>query len=319
MEQLKLRLNSYENIMEKIIKGEAIPLHVEFYSSFPFNFNFDRHEARLVKSSWNQGKEKFDFLHFYLTSSIKTESPVGFQWRVKVRTLKGNLLIGICSSLSTNSVDFVINRFGEIKKKESNENKYKLIRKVQSAVGRATSASAKATTSPSSTWPSGNSSKSKTKPKNWKPASRPSKSQKLEKISTASIASTPPMTPYNSFDHYPISLLVPLMPTLHASVKQRGRLVRTPRLPLLVVGLLAPAAGTQHSSHGQVLGGLVLLHHFQFLLLGVLDDCLLLTHEGVVVPAELADESVPSGGTLDQQQFEAEGTKFHGLIKERQQ
>jgi len=59
-------------------------------------------------------------LHFYLTSSIKTESPVGFQWKININILKGNLLIGICSSLSTNSVDFVINRFGEIKKKESN-------------------------------------------------------------------------------------------------------------------------------------------------------------------------------------------------------
>lgn len=46
-----------------------------------------------------------------------------------MKVLKGNLLIGICSSLFVNSVDFVINRFGEIKKKESSENKYKLIRK----------------------------------------------------------------------------------------------------------------------------------------------------------------------------------------------
>lgn len=38
-------------------------------------------------------------------------------------------MIGICSSLLISSVDFVINRFGEIKKKESAENKYKLIRK----------------------------------------------------------------------------------------------------------------------------------------------------------------------------------------------
>jgi len=38
-------------------------------------------------------------------------------WKINMKTLKGNLLIGICSSLSTNSVDFVINRFGEIKKK----------------------------------------------------------------------------------------------------------------------------------------------------------------------------------------------------------
>ena len=29
-------------------------------------------EAKLIKSSWNQIKDKYDFLHFYLTSSIKT-------------------------------------------------------------------------------------------------------------------------------------------------------------------------------------------------------------------------------------------------------
>lgn len=117
LDQLRSRLTSYENIIEKIIKGETIPLHIEFYSSFPFNFQFNSQEAKLIKSSWNQVKEKYDFLHFYLTSSIKTESPVGFQWRINVSNLKGNLLIGICSSLCTNSVDFVINRFGEIKKK----------------------------------------------------------------------------------------------------------------------------------------------------------------------------------------------------------
>lgn len=40
MENLKVRLNSYENVIEKIIKGETIPLQIEFYSSFPYNFQF---------------------------------------------------------------------------------------------------------------------------------------------------------------------------------------------------------------------------------------------------------------------------------------
>lgn len=38
-------------------------------------------------------------------------------------------MIGVCSSLAPDSLDYVINKFGEIKKKESNEHKYKLIRK----------------------------------------------------------------------------------------------------------------------------------------------------------------------------------------------
>lgn len=94
------------------------------------NFHFSNNEVRLVKASWNSSKEKFDFLHFYITYPIKTEAFVGSEWRLNVKSLQGNLLIGVCSSLCTNSVDFVINKFGEIKKKEWNENKYKLVRKV---------------------------------------------------------------------------------------------------------------------------------------------------------------------------------------------
>jgi len=58
-------------------------------------------------------------LHFYLTSVIKTEGPIGYEWKIMIKDLKGNnlyhkgnLLIGICSSLSSNSVDYVINKFG---------------------------------------------------------------------------------------------------------------------------------------------------------------------------------------------------------------
>jgi hypothetical protein len=46
-----------------------------------------------------------------------------------LKVLKGNMLIGVCSSLETNSTDLIINRFGEIKKKEPDLDKYKLIRK----------------------------------------------------------------------------------------------------------------------------------------------------------------------------------------------
>jgi hypothetical protein len=72
MQDLKERLSEYEKLLKKIIKGETIQLHTEFYSSFPFNFQFLNNEVKLIKSSWNQSKEKFDFLHFYLTTSIKT-------------------------------------------------------------------------------------------------------------------------------------------------------------------------------------------------------------------------------------------------------
>ena len=56
---------------------------------------------------------------------------MSFEWKLIIKTLKGNLLIGICSSLSSTSIDYVINKYGEIKKKELDQNKYKLIRKCE--------------------------------------------------------------------------------------------------------------------------------------------------------------------------------------------
>lgn len=117
---MKTKLDYYESVMEKIIKGECLQLNIEFQTSFPMNFQFNSQEVKLIKASWNAAKEKFDFLHFYITYPIKTESLVGSEWKLHVKTLQGNLLIGVCSSLCPNSVDFVINKFGEIKKKEWN-------------------------------------------------------------------------------------------------------------------------------------------------------------------------------------------------------
>ena len=41
VERLKGRLNQYESLMEKIIKGENLQLSYELYSSFPTNFLFN--------------------------------------------------------------------------------------------------------------------------------------------------------------------------------------------------------------------------------------------------------------------------------------
>lgn len=54
---------------------------------------------------------------------------------MKLNVLKGNLLIGICSTLCHYSIDFIINRLGEVKKKEWNENKYKHSRKANFSFG----------------------------------------------------------------------------------------------------------------------------------------------------------------------------------------
>lgn len=41
----------------------------------------------------------------------------------------GNILVGFCSSMSVNSLDYVINKYGEVKKKNNCESKYRLVRK----------------------------------------------------------------------------------------------------------------------------------------------------------------------------------------------
>lgn len=47
----------------------------------------------------------------------------------------GNILIGFCSSMSVNSLDYVINKYGDIKKKNNNDSKYKLVRKCDNGFG----------------------------------------------------------------------------------------------------------------------------------------------------------------------------------------
>lgn len=41
----------------------------------------------------------------------------------------GNILLGFCSNMGMYSLDFIINKYGEIKRKNVNESKYKYVRK----------------------------------------------------------------------------------------------------------------------------------------------------------------------------------------------
>ena len=41
----------------------------------------------------------------------------------------GNILIGFCSNVNINSLDYIVNKYGELKRKDIHENKYKIIRK----------------------------------------------------------------------------------------------------------------------------------------------------------------------------------------------
>ena len=89
------------------------------------------------------------------------------------------------------------------------------------------------------------------------------------------------------------SILIPLELAVAASVEQGRGLVSRSGLPLLVVGLVASALGTEDAvGDGQLGYLLVLLDDLQFVLFGVADDYLLLPGERVEVAAELADEPV---------------------------
>ena len=64
-----------------------------------------------------------------MVNPIYTDSIASIKWGIKITKMIGSILIGFCSSMNLNSLDFVINKYGEIKRKSPNENKYKLVRK----------------------------------------------------------------------------------------------------------------------------------------------------------------------------------------------
>ena len=102
-------------------------LNIELYTAFNQHFIFPN--PTLIKPSFNQIKEKFDFLHFYVVNPIYTGSIASIKWAIKINKMIGNILLGFCSSLQINSLDYIINKYGEVKRKEINVNRYKMIRK----------------------------------------------------------------------------------------------------------------------------------------------------------------------------------------------
>ena len=43
--------------------------------------------------------------------------------------MMGNILIGFCSNININSLDYIVNKYGELKRKDIHESKYKIVRK----------------------------------------------------------------------------------------------------------------------------------------------------------------------------------------------
>lgn len=109
------RLTELEHLTQRLIRSETLPLRIEFHTTFTQHFTFPT--VTLIKPSFNIQKEKFDFLHFYLINPLRCNSPLSVGWRMRIYRLTGNLLIGFCSSMCTSSLDYVINKFGELKKK----------------------------------------------------------------------------------------------------------------------------------------------------------------------------------------------------------
>ena len=53
------------------------------------------------------------------------------QWTIKINKMNGSILIGFCSCMHVNSIDYIINKYGELKRKDLNESKYRIIKKDQ--------------------------------------------------------------------------------------------------------------------------------------------------------------------------------------------
>lgn len=90
--------------------GEPLDLVISYYTTFTTNFSFPH--PTLIKPSFNEQKDKFDFLHFYVLSPIYTDSFASVKWAIRVNRMAGNILLGFCSNMSINSLDYIVNKYG---------------------------------------------------------------------------------------------------------------------------------------------------------------------------------------------------------------
>lgn len=99
-----------EEKFERLINRENEPLsNFAFYTVFTNNYYIGTKEVRLVQSSFNPQKNKNDFLHFYIHRPFNMMNLSGISFKMKIQRLLGSLLLGICSTLTHNSLDIIIN------------------------------------------------------------------------------------------------------------------------------------------------------------------------------------------------------------------
>lgn len=127
VEELNHRCDRLESLTKALILGEPLDLLITFYTTFHQHFSFPN--PTLIKPSFNELKEKFDFLHFYIANPIHTNSFASIKWSIRVNKMMGNILIGFCSNMNINSLDYIVNKYGELKRKDIHESKYKIVRK----------------------------------------------------------------------------------------------------------------------------------------------------------------------------------------------
>ncbi len=70
-----------------------------------------------------------DFLHFYILNPIYTDSFASIQWSIRINQMSGNILLGFCSNTNINSLDYIVNKYGELKRKDIRNSKYHIVRK----------------------------------------------------------------------------------------------------------------------------------------------------------------------------------------------
>jgi hypothetical protein len=53
------------------------------------------------------------------------------KWSIKINKMMGNILLGFCSNMNIHSLDYIVNKYGELKRKDVHDTKYKIVRKNQ--------------------------------------------------------------------------------------------------------------------------------------------------------------------------------------------
>lgn len=103
--------------------------------------------------------------------------------------------------------------------------------------------------------------------------------------------------------------------TLNTSIKYCCCLIRTSGLSLLVVSFVVVTFWTKCMCDWHLFHPLILLNHFEFLLMRICHDILLLSCQIVIITAWVANQTISSYWWFDQQYFITQWTELHFYSK----